>query len=203
MDGITIYLLDFISNYQYLALFLLLSLGMIGLPVPDEFLMMYSGFQVSLGRMSFGYTVFIACLGSFMGMNLTYWIGRKLRNSFLRKLGKYFIPKEGRVVKVESWFQRFGNPLFILGYFLPGFRQLISYFAGMKRLNYRRYLCLIGLGSIVWTMTFVALGFSLGLYWQEAMFTIHSYLIWGAILFGVTIISGYLVFFKTENSEIL
>lgn len=64
-------MMEAIVSYQYLALFLLLSLGMIGLPVPDEILLTFSGFQVSLGRMNVSYTILTAFLGSFFGMNIT------------------------------------------------------------------------------------------------------------------------------------
>ena len=202
MDGLARYMLESISNYQYYALFLFLSLGMIGLPIPDEFLMMFSGFQVGLGRMSYSYTILIASLGSFFGMNITYWIGRKLGKEFLQKLGPYFSPSEKKFARAESWFQRFGNSLVIVGYFLPGVRQLIAYFAGISQLNYRRYLFLTGLGSIFWTTTFVSLGFSLGLYWKEVMFKIHGYLMWGTVLFGIVVLFAYFHNTRQKRTEI-
>jgi len=192
MDGLAQYMLEAIVNYQYLALFLLLSLGMIGLPVPDEILMTFSGFQVSLGRMNVSYTILTAFLGSFVGMNITYWVGRKLGKDFLQKLGPYFSLNERRFAQIEDWFQRFGNRLIIVGYFFPGFRQLISYFAGMSQLDYRRYIILTGLGSILWSMTFVSLGFFLRVYCQEVIFKIHGYFIWGAALFGIIVLIAYL-----------
>lgn len=203
MDGLARYMLESISNYQYYALFLFLSLGMIGLPIPDEFLMMFSGFQVGLGRMSYSYTILIASLGSFFGMNITYWIGRKLGKEFLQKLGPYFSPNEKRFAQAESWFRRFGNRLIIVGYFLPGFRQLLSYFAGMSQLNYRRYLLLTGSGSIFWTTTFVSLGLSLGIYWKDVMNKIHGYLMWGAALFGIVVLFAYFHYTRQKRTRIL
>lgn len=202
MDGLAKYMLESISNYQYFALFSFLSLGMIGLPIPDEFLMMFSGLQVSSGLMNYSYTILIASLGSFFGMNITYWIGRKFGKGFLQKLGPYFSPNEKRVAQAESSFLRFGNSLIVVGYFLPGFRQLISYFAGMSQLNYRRYIFLTGIGSIFWTTTFVSLGFSLGIYWKETMYKIHGYLMWGAVLFGIVVLFVYFYSFRQKRSGI-
>ncbi|MHB1407104.1 MAG: DedA family protein [Desulfitobacteriaceae bacterium] len=71
MEGFAQYVLEIVFNYRYAGLFVLLSLGMIGLPVPDELLMTFSGFQTSVGRMNFLETFLIATVGSFLGMNLS------------------------------------------------------------------------------------------------------------------------------------
>ena len=43
-------LLGWISQYGYAGLFVLLVLGIVGLPVPDEALLVFSGYLISTGR---------------------------------------------------------------------------------------------------------------------------------------------------------
>ncbi len=51
-----------VSQYGYIAIFTLLTMGLLGLPVPDEVLVTYLGYITSLGEMSFTITFFISCV---------------------------------------------------------------------------------------------------------------------------------------------
>ena len=44
-------LLDWISHYGYAGLFVLLVLGIVGLPVPDETLLVFSGYLISQAKL--------------------------------------------------------------------------------------------------------------------------------------------------------
>ena len=43
---------NLVVNYGYLAIFIVLFLGIVGLPIPDEVLLTYVGYNVFLGRLS-------------------------------------------------------------------------------------------------------------------------------------------------------
>lgn len=68
---------NFISQYGYLAIFLLLSLGIIGLPIPDEILMMFIGYMSQEGGLNFTLSIILSFLGSSTGMIISYLIGNK------------------------------------------------------------------------------------------------------------------------------
>ncbi|HWQ40491.1 MAG TPA: DedA family protein [Desulfosporosinus sp.] len=192
MHGLEQYLMDIIYNYRYAGLFLLLTCGMVGVPVPDEFLMTFSGFQTSLGRMDFGMTLFVATLGSFLGMNLSYWIGRKLGIPFLHKVAPYLHLNEKKIAQAEQWFQRYGDRLIVIGYFFPGFRHFTAYFSGMSELHYGRYVTLAGTGAFIWALTFISLGRILGEHWHKIVFISHHYLGRGGILLAIVVFLIYL-----------
>jgi membrane protein DedA with SNARE-associated domain len=131
MTGIEHDILQFVYHYRYFGLYILLSLGMIGIPVPDEFIMVFSGFQTSLGNMSLPQTIVAASLGSFTGMNLSYAIGRQLDIHLVRRIKYFGIDKKAE--KAETWFARYGDALIVIGYFFSGFRHFTAYFAGMSK----------------------------------------------------------------------
>lgn len=192
MQGLEHILLGIIYHYRYIGLLTLLSLGMIGLPVPDEFLMTFSGFQTTLGHMRFGETLFLAALGSFIGMNLSYWIGRKLGIPFLHKIAPYLHLNEQRIARAEHWFSKFGDRLIVVGYFFPGFRHFTAYFAGMSELNYARYATLAAVGAVLWSGTFITMGRILGVHWKGITALLHRYLVNGGIILAVIIVLIYL-----------
>lgn len=196
MYGLEQYLTDIIFQYRYAGLFILLTGGMIGIPVPDELLMTFSGFQTSLGRMDFGITLAVATLGSFLGMNLSYWIGRCLGIPFLHKFGPLLHFNAKRIARAEHWFQRCGDRLIVIGYFFPGIRHFTAYFSGMSKLPYGRYATLAGLGAFIWALTFITLGRILGEHWQKITHILHSYLARGGIVLAIIVFVIYLYSIK-------
>jgi membrane protein DedA with SNARE-associated domain len=70
-------------------------LGIIGLPVPDEILMTFSGYLISKGKLHYFPTVTVSVLGSYIGMSISYFIGHKFGYPLLEKYGrKIHITKE-------------------------------------------------------------------------------------------------------------
>ena len=70
--------LQWIATYGYAGIFFLLILGIVGLPVPDETLMTYTGFLVYKGTLNFAPALAAAYFGSVAGITISYWLGRKL-----------------------------------------------------------------------------------------------------------------------------
>jgi membrane protein DedA with SNARE-associated domain len=201
MHGLEHYLLDIIYQYRYAGLFILLTGGMVGIPVPDELLMTFSGFQTSLGRMDFGKALLVATLGSFLGMNLSYWVGRRLGIPFLHKIAPILHLNEKKITRAEHWFQRFGDRLIVIGYFFPGFRHFTAYFSGMSELHYGRYATLAGVGAFLWALTFITLGRILGEQWQKIIYILHRYLVRGGIVLAIIVFLIYLYSIKRGRSS--
>ena len=58
------FLYDFISHYGYIALYILLSAGIVGVPIPDETLMAFVGSLTALGGpFDFGPTLIVIYAG--------------------------------------------------------------------------------------------------------------------------------------------
>jgi membrane protein DedA with SNARE-associated domain len=160
-------------------------------PIPDEFLLVFSGFQIGIGNMGLPETLIIATLGSFTGMNLSYLIGRQLDIHLVKKIR--FMNIDKRLVKAEAWFARFGDKLIVIGYFFPGLRHFAAYFAGMSKFYYPKYMGLVSIGSIIWTSAFILLGRLLGHHAYKIMPLIYHYLWVGAVIIGMLIFIIYLI----------
>lgn len=201
MHGLEHYVISIIFHYRYAGLLFLLMGGMVGVPVPDEFLLTFSGFQTTLGRMNFWETLCAASVGSFIGMNLSYWVGRRLGIPFLHKVAPYLHLNEKKIARAEHWFQRFGDRLIVIGYFFPGFRHFTAYFSGMSELSYVRYAALAGTGAFLWSFTFITLGQILGEHWAKITLILHRYLVRGGIVFAVLVFLIYLFSLKRGRED--
>jgi membrane protein DedA with SNARE-associated domain len=146
-----------IGQYGYPAIFFLLIGGIVGVPVPDQLLLVISGYLILTRSLTATPTLFAAVFGSICGITLSYLIGR-CSGSYLAK--KRFAA--ARLEKAREYFERFGYWTLIFGYFVPGVRNLIGFTSGMMQLKPRLFAPFAYAGAVVSSLTCVALGYFLG-----------------------------------------
>jgi membrane protein DedA with SNARE-associated domain len=194
--------LNWITQYGYLAIFGLMMFGIVGLPVPDETLLTFSGYLIYKGNFS-PYLAFIAALlGSTCGITLSYGLGRTFGISLIHRYGRYIRVTEEHVNKAHAWFERVGHWGLTFGYFVPGVRHLTAYAAGMSEVPGHQFAVFAYAGAIIWVSTFLSLGYFLGERWQAVEQNIHQYLVW-MTLAGAIGMAGYLAWrkwFRKKNT---
>jgi membrane protein DedA with SNARE-associated domain len=181
-------ILHFVAHYGYFGIFFILMFGIIGIPIPDELLMAFVGFLVWKGELHYFTAVLVGSLGSFTGMTLSYFIGAKVGTPILEKYGpKVHITPE-RVEKVHRWFERFGKLTVTIGYFVPGFRHLTSFTAGIGHWEYGVFTLYALPGAFLWVFTFVTLGKFLGRHWRVFTESLHHYMLVTSLVVGAGIL---------------
>ena len=160
-----------IDLYGYAGLFFALVFGIIGLPVPDESLLTLSGYLISAGRFQFIPTFLAAACGSLTGITCSYWIGRAGGYRLIHKFGPRFHLTEERLQAVHRWFDRIGKWTLTVGYFIPGVRHFTALVAGASQLRYPLFALFAYSGGLIWTLTFITLGYYLGESWSARFHT--------------------------------
>jgi membrane protein DedA with SNARE-associated domain len=168
-------MLAWLSQYGYGGLFLLLILGIVGLPIPDETLLAFSGFLIASRRLSAPTTFGVALAGSICGISLSYLIGRTFGHALVLHYGERFGITQKRINNVHAWFARTGDWLLAFGYFIPGVRHFTALVAGMSELEYPRFAAFAYSGAAVWVSVFLVLGYFVGEQWRTAISLIHRY----------------------------
>ncbi len=168
-------LVGWVSQYGYAGLFSLLVLGIVGLPVPDETLLVFSGYLISKGRLQPAWTFMAGFAGTGCGISLSYLIGRTFGQRAVSRYGKYVHITEERLDRVHRWFQHVGEWLLAIGYFVPGVRHLTAFVAGMSRLDYRTFAVFAYSGAAVWVAAFLAMGYFVGENWQAVIALVERY----------------------------
>lgn len=149
-------------HYGSLALFFLLALGILALPVPDETLMVAAGFLISRGKLNLPFTVVAAYLGAICGITLSYIIGRYGGSLLLEKYGHYIRLTDKRIEKTRLWFSRIGMWALFIGYFIPGVRHFTGYIVGSVRIPFSRFALFAYSGAVVWSSVFLSIGYLIG-----------------------------------------
>jgi membrane protein DedA with SNARE-associated domain len=148
------------------VLFLAQVLGIVGLPVPDEFLLAVAGALVHRGLLHAAPTMVAALAGCLSGITVSYLLGRFIDLPVL--LGRLHLPTGG-VVKAQTWFRRFGGWLLTFGYFIPGIRHVSAIAAGSTPLDYPTFARYAYPGGVLWCSTFLGLGYVAGDRWREVV----------------------------------
>jgi membrane protein DedA with SNARE-associated domain len=170
--------LDLVSQYGHLAIFCLLVLGIVGLPIPDETLLTFSGYLVSKGHLNFVPTVAVAYAGSVCGITISYIIGRTGGLYLIHKYGPYVHLTSDRLDRVHRWFERMGRWTLFVGYFMPGIRHFTAVVAGTSELEPHVFALYAYSGGFVWVLSFISLGYFLGEQWSRIAEEIHVILFW-------------------------
>jgi membrane protein DedA with SNARE-associated domain len=160
------FILHLVVQYSYVGIFSLLMLGIVGLPVPDEFLLTFVGFLIFRGRLELLPAVLASFLGSICGITLSYWIGRTLGTYLTQRYGPAIGLGPEQVRRMHDWFERVGGWSLMFGYYVPGIRHLTAYTAGTAEYELPRFAGFAYAGAAIWTMSFLALGYYLGDGWN-------------------------------------
>jgi len=187
--------LAWITQYGYAAIFSLLVLGIVGLPVPDETLLTFTGYLVFTGHLSPVPAFLSAFAGSASGITISYMLGRTFGLKLIHRYGKYLRITEEHINQAHAWFARVGHWGLTFGYFIPGVRHFTAYAAGMSEVEPHQFALFAYSGSILWTASFISLGYFLGERWHVVQNNVDRYLV-GVAVALLILAMAYLVWRK-------
>jgi membrane protein DedA with SNARE-associated domain len=190
--------LEWISHYGYLAIFSLLVLGIVGLPVPDETLLTFTGYLVYTGHLSLPLAYLAAFGGSACGITVSYILGRWFGLALIHRYGRYLRIKEEHLQKAHAWFARAGHWSLTFGYYIPGVRHFTAYAAGMSELEPPQFCLFAYSGAALWAASFISLGYFLGERWKSVAENIHQYFL-GFTIAAVVLAGAYLAWRKLRR----
>ncbi len=154
--------LQWVVHHGYTGIFSLLVLGIVGLPIPDEWLLTAAGYFVFNHTFRFLPTLMAAFLGSICGITLSYLLGRTFGTYLLVRYGARFRVGHDDVERVHNWFRGIGHWTLTFGYFVPGVRHLTAYVAGASEVELPIFVFFAYVGGFIWSLTFIAAGYLLG-----------------------------------------
>lgn len=187
------------ATYGYAAIFSLLVFGIVGIPVPDEFLLTGCGFLVYQGHLQLLPTFFSALAGSASGITCSYIIGRTLGWKFLHsKAGRLLHIKDEHIRRVHDWFDRIGHWALLIGYFIPGVRHFTAIVAGTSKLEPHSFAIFAYTGAAMWVSTFLFIGYHFGEHWQEILALVESHLKLASIALGLLVVV-YIAFLLVQR----
>ena len=188
-------LFKLLTEHVYVILFVSLILEFAALPLPGETMMVLAGVMAYNNHGSYIGMIIASALGTVIGMQFSYEIGRRLGTKAVDKYGMYIGLTPYRMTKAAEFFNKFGNIVIVIAYFLPGVRHILGYFSGISRIDAKKFHIYSTIGGVFWVVVFITLGYVLGPSAPHAFKLLHKY---GTMLFilAIAALFIYLIYKK-------
>ena len=180
---------DWVTDYGYIAIFLLMLAESACIPFPSEVTMLVGGWYAATGDLNFFWVGAAGVLGNLVGSWIAYGVGRTMGRGVLDRYGKYVLIRSHDIDKAEVWWERYGEAATFFSRLLPVIRTFISLPAGIAKMPLGKFTLYTFLGVIPWTYALTYLGVVVEDNWERvlAYFDIPTLIIGSVIL----IAAGY------------
>ena len=148
-----------IGAWGYAAIFLIVILGNVGLPVPEETVLSVSGYLAWQGQLRFPIVVIVAIVSAVAGDNMSYWLGRRYGQSILERL-RAVAPDQ--VERTRRFVLRHGALAVFGARFVTGVRVMAGPLAGSTGMKPWHFFFANLAGALLYIPTMVAVGYAIG-----------------------------------------
>ena len=140
-----------IASYGYWALFALVALESLGIPLPGETALIIAGtYAGTTHRLSPWLIVLVAAAAATIGDNLGYWIGATGGYRLARRHGTRVRLDDRKLKTARYLFDRHGTTVVFAGRFVSLLRTYAAILAGTSKMPWRRFLPANAAGAIAW-----------------------------------------------------
>jgi undecaprenyl-diphosphatase len=181
-------------TYALVAVMAFLETGaFVGLLVPGETVVIVGGVVAGQGHIDLGLLLGLTWLCAFAGDMTGYLLGRRLGRRFLLAHGPRVHITQERLLRVETFFGRYGAATILIGRFAGLVRPVAPFLAGASKYPADRFVALAGLGTGLWSAAFVLLGY---VFWHSldealAIAQRSSLALGGTVAVLIIVMAGY------------
>jgi membrane protein DedA with SNARE-associated domain len=156
------YIVDLVSQFGYLGIFIMMFLESTFFPFPSEVAMIPAGYLAFKGEMNIVIAIIAGVTGSLGGALFNYYLAKKYGRKGVLAFGKYFFFTEEKLQKMEEYFVNHGSFSTFVSRLIPGIRQLISLPAGLSNMDIKKFTLYTTAGAGIWVIVLALLGYYLG-----------------------------------------
>ncbi len=198
-DKVVNWATTFIGHAGAWGVFLLMTLESACIPVPSEPVMLFAGFNVSIGKLGLFEVVAAGVAGNVVGSWIAYGVGYFGRIELVERHGKWLHVTPKNIEWADRWFEKYGSWAVFFSRMLPILRTFISLPAVGARMPFWRFTVLTIAGCIPWVLMLAIVGREVGSKWDEW----HSklqYLDYG-VAAAIVVVAAYLIIKWRRNKK--
>jgi membrane-associated protein len=134
---------------------------LVGFFLPGDTLLFPAGFFAAQGKLPLAGVLLVAWVGSILGNEVGYYIGKKTGPRLFRKKDGLVFRQE-YIVKASDFYERHGGKTVLLARFLPVIRTFAPLVAGAAKMDRRKFSLYNVVGGGLWVTALILLGYWLG-----------------------------------------
>ena len=155
-------LTQLLGHWGYVALFVVVVLGNVGVPLPEETVLAVAGYLVWRGDMRLPVVLVVGVVSAVAGDNLGYWVGRRFGRNALPRYAHWVLGHPERLSTMAGFIERRGPFAVFVARFIPGIRFMAGPLAGGLGMRFTRFFVANVLGALVYVPTVVGAGYAIG-----------------------------------------
>ena len=137
-------------NVGYAAVFALVAIETMGIPVPAETALIAAALLAHHHQMDIGTLILVASAAAIIGDNIGFAIGRRYGRRLFLRPGPFHDHRLRIIEQGEPFFEKHGPKAVFLGRWVAGLRIASAWLAGMNKMSWPTFLFWNALGGIVW-----------------------------------------------------
>lgn len=178
-----------IVSYGYLAVFVLVGVESLGIPLPGETALITAAIYAGHTHRLNPWLIFlVASAAAIIGDNIGYWIGDKGGYRLARRYGPKVRLDERKLKTARYLFDLHGGKVVFFGRFVSVLRTYAAFLAGTSKMRWRRFLPANAAGGIVWAALWTFAAYFAGNALKRASGTIDFIFIGAAVVAIVIVI---------------
>lgn len=180
----------------YLVIIVWLVAESAAVPIPNEAILLFSGFLVGSGHLNLFLTLAASIAGTVGGATVAWWIARTFGPAGVRRVGRYVFLTPGRLAAAQRFFHRRGHYTIFIARLTPIIRTVVSYPAGLAGMRYRPFVLATAAGCAIWNLLVLLVGRAAGEHWTELFQRYHT----SVLLVGAAVILAGIAYLALEHT---
>lgn len=165
------------------------NIFVLGSFTPGETVVMAAAFVASMGDLNVAGVWFASVIGTTVGSNISYALGRKGGREMLMRFGDRFRISDERITAAEEYFFKHGSKTVFLARFGAGVKNFVPMIAGVSHMGLFWFELYTVLGAITYTTIGVLIGYFIGENFDRAVAILSNIGFVGLLLFvGVVVL---------------
>ena len=191
---------DWLSAWGYLGVFICVFMGNLGIPVPEETVLLAAGFLAGRGDLSLEPLYLVGIGSAVTGDCCGFLFGRTGGQRLFERLAQRFEFVRSRYQRLQAFFEAHGSKAVFMARFVAGARFMAGPMAGAAGMSFLRFLGWNLSGALIWCSLVITIGYLVGDELERVAHLVHaaSYLVALAVFL---LIAGIWWFFIRERQD--
>ncbi|MFZ4581828.1 MAG: DedA family protein [Paludibacter sp.] len=157
-----------ISKYGYLAIFLLVFLQEVGVPnpIPNELVLLLSGYLSSTGILNISIAILSAIAGDLLAITILYLIFYFFGAIIMNRKPKWLPLPYKKIENISTKIKKSGLFGIFIGRLTPFIKGYVTVLSGLMQVAPAKFAFISISTSVIWSVVYVCFGYLLGPYLQ-------------------------------------
>ncbi|HKV53460.1 MAG TPA: DedA family protein [Candidatus Binataceae bacterium] len=188
-----------LSTWGYLGIFVCVFIGNLGVPVPEETVLLVAGFLAGRGDLELR-VVYVVGVGSAVtGDCCGFLFGRTSGQRLFESLARRYQFVRRRYDRLQDFFKAHGAKAVFMARFVAGARFLAGPMAGAAGMSFVRFLGWNLLGALVWCLLVISVGYLVGDELEAVAHVFHLATQWIALAVFLALVGFWLLWRERQQ----